>query len=83
MKKILINLKNRWLAETPTIYKWLRNISATVATVALAINTACVAASAMMPSWWERSYPYMIGIGAAIAAVFQLTKKKDGKLPTS
>ena len=74
--KIIGKLVDRWRAETPLIYKRVQASAASLSAIAIAVNTACVSAGAALPEWWVKMFPYLVGIGAAITAIAQFTKKK-------
>ena len=75
--KIIGKLVDRWMAETPLIYKRVQAFAVSLSAIAIAVNTACVSAGATLPEWWVKSFPYMVGVGAAITAIAQFTKKKE------
>lgn len=75
--EIVYKLWNKFKADTPKIAKWVRNISAGISGCALAIMTALLAAQSNIPEWFNKVYPYLIGIPAAIAFVSQFSSKKD------
>lgn len=77
MGRIMQKLKNRWKAETPTLYKKLRNVMTALAAMALAAQTAVTAAGIEIGTTWTKIFAYTIGISAAVAALSQLTKSKD------
>lgn len=72
-----MKIVERWKAETPRIYKRLRNVTASLAAMALAAQTAVTAAGIEIGPMWTKIFAYTIGIGAAIAAMSQLQKKDD------
>lgn len=74
---MLNKLLSKFKADTPKIAKWVRNISAGISGCALAIMTALLAAQSNVPEWFNKIYPYLIGIPAAIAFVSQFSSKKD------
>lgn len=71
--KLWINFK----ADTPKIARRVRNIAAGISGCALAVMTALLAAQSQIPDWFNKIYPYMIGIPAAIAFISQFSSKKD------
>lgn len=75
--KIINKLWTKFKADTPKIAKWIRNISAGISGCALAIMTALLAAQSYIPEWFNRVYPYLIGVPAAIAFISQFSSKKD------
>lgn len=75
--KMLNKLLSKFKADTPKIAKWVRNIAAGISGCALAIMTALLAAQSNVPEWFNKIYPYLIGIPAAIAFVSQFSSKKD------
>ena len=75
-----MNLSRIWenfKADTPKVAKLVRNIAAFVSGCSLAIMTSLVAAQSTIPAWFEKAYPYMIGIPAAIAFISQFSSKKN------
>lgn len=72
MKKIYNNILVRWKAETPKIWKKIRNI-ATVLSVIIPIMSAVDNA----PDWFTSSKWYLLSTSLAIAGISQLQKKKD------
>jgi len=64
----------RFQAKTPKVARRIRNISAFISGVSLAVMTALLSAQATIPDWF---YPYLIGLPAAIAFVFQFAEDKD------
>lgn len=70
-------LISKFKADTPKIAKRVRNIAAGISGCALAIMTALLAAQSNVPEWFNKIYPYLIGIPAAIAFVSQFSSKKD------
>ena len=77
MKKILNKLWTKFKADTPKIAKRVRNISAGISGCALAIMTALLAAQSTIPDWFNKIYPYLIGVPAAVAFISQFSSKKD------
>lgn len=75
--EILNKLLNKFKADTPKIARWVRNIAAGISGCALAIMTALLAAQSNVPEWFNKIYPYLIGIPAAIAFISQFSSKKD------
>ena len=75
--KIIGKLVDRWNAETPRIFKFIQTTSFSISAIAVAINSACMGAGAIMPIWWGTIFPYLVGIGALVTTLAQLTKKKD------
>lgn len=75
--KILNELWNKFKADTPRIAKWIRNVATGISGCALAIMTALLAAQSNIPEWFNKVYPYLIGIPAAIAFISQFSSKKD------
>ena len=71
MKKLIVILKKRWQAETPRLYRRIRNLSMGISGCAVAINAALMAAGARVPEWICTVYPYLVGVPAAIAFVLQ------------
>lgn len=73
-------IKTLWLnfkADTPLIAKRVRNVAAGISGCALAVMTALLAAQSPIPDWFNKIYPYLIGIPAAIAFISQFSSKKD------
>lgn len=75
--KMFNKLISKFKADTPKIAKRVRNIAAGISGCALAIMTALLAAQSNVPEWFNKIYPYLIGIPAAIAFVSQFSSKKD------
>lgn len=76
--KVWINrLGERFQADTPKIAKRIRNISAFVSGLALAVMTALLSAQSAIPEWFNAVYPYLIGVPAAIAFICQFSEKKE------
>ncbi len=75
--KIINKLLSKFKADTPKIAKRVRNIAAGISGCALAIMTALLAAQSNIPEWFNKIYPYLIGIPAAIAFISQFSSKKD------
>lgn len=75
--KIYDKLYKRFIADTPKIAKWIRNTSATISGCALAVMTALLAAQSSIPEWFNKIYPYLIGIPAIVAFISQFSNKKD------
>lgn len=75
--EIFNKLWSKFIADTPKIARWVRNVSAGISGCALAIMTALLAAQSNVPEWFSKIYPYMIGIPAAIAFISQFSSKKD------
>lgn len=72
IKKLWANFK----ADTPKIAKVIRDIAAGISGCALAVMTALLAAQSNIPDWFNKTYPYMIGVPAAIAFISQFFKQK-------
>lgn len=76
---IIKQLWQRFQSDTPRIAKRVRNISAFVSGCALAVMTALLAAQSPIPDWFNRIYPYLIGLPAAIAFISQFSSNdKEG-----
>ncbi len=75
--EIINRLWEKFKADTPKIARWVRNVSACISGCALAIMTALLTAQSNIPEWFNKIYPYMIGIPAAIAFISQFSSKKD------
>lgn len=69
------SIKDRWQATSPLIFRRICNICVGISTVAVAVQTALVAAGANTPQWWTDLFPYLVGIPAGMAAVAKLTKE--------
>lgn len=74
---IIDKLWANFKADTPKIAKRVRNISAGVSGCALAIMTTLITAQSQIPNWFSNTYPYLIGIPAAIAFISQFYKKDE------
>lgn len=77
MNTIIKKLWRKFKSDTPKIARWVRNISAGISGCALAIMTALLAAQSPIPDWFNKTYPYLIGIPAAIAFISQFSSKKQ------
>lgn len=75
MKKVLNIIIERWKAQMPVFFKWIMGIGTSVAAIALAIQMALDSGGATIPEWWEKVYPYLIGIGAGMTASAKFTQK--------
>lgn len=76
MKKVINIIIKRWQAKMPIFFKWIMGIGTGVAAVALAIQMALNSGGAIAPEWWEKLYPYLIGIGAGMTACAKFTQKQ-------
>lgn len=76
MQDIFKKLYKKFIADTPKIARWVRNISAAISGCSLAIMTALLAAQSTIPNWFNTIYPYTIGIPAAIAFISQFSTKE-------
>lgn len=65
----------RWRAETPKVWRWVRNVSATLSAMAVASYTAITAVGIVVSPTWASVFAYVIGVTAAIAALSQFTSK--------
>lgn len=74
MKKVIMEIKNRWKSETPKFFKGIVKIGLSVSGVALAMHLAVIGAGAEEPQWWIDIYPYIIAIPADMAATAKLTR---------
>lgn len=82
MKKVIMEIKNRWKSETPKFFKGIVKIGLSISGVALAMHLAVIGAGAEEPQWWINIYPYIIAIPAGMAATAKLTRTytiKDNK----
>lgn len=82
MNKIKIfwnKIKERFNAETPRVFKKTQLIAGSISIIAIAINTACVNASAVLPTWWITIFPYLVGFGAGLTALAQFTKTNSSE----
>lgn len=75
MKKVLSSIISRWKAETPRIHKRIIRISACVFSVSSFVMATMVACNASPSDWFEKVYPYIIGITAAIAGYSKFQKE--------
>ncbi|MBA7553062.1 hypothetical protein ES705_45647 [subsurface metagenome] len=73
-KKIAIELKDRWQAETPKHFKRMRTGGAIVAGVGLTIKILAAIFPPTMPAGLVALAPELIGIGLAIAGVSQTAR---------
>jgi predicted cation transporter len=72
------NIKKLWLSETPKLWKYIRNISASISAIATAILAAETAAGIDLSNKYKDIIALCIAIGAGISAFSQLHKtKKD------
>jgi hypothetical protein len=74
MKKVIMEIKNRWKSETPKFFKGIVKIGLSISGVALAMHLAVIGAGAGEPQWWIDIYPYIIAIPAGMAATAKLTR---------
>lgn len=77
MTKIFKNLRTRWKAKTPRIFKWIIKIALSISGVSIAIHSALMTAGANEPEWWMGIYPYLVGVPAGMAAVAKITQTYD------
>lgn len=77
MKKVIMEIKNRWKSKTPIFFKNIVKIGLSISGVALAMHLAVLGAGAEEPQWWVNIYPYIIAIPAGMAATAKLTKDSD------
>lgn len=77
MKKLLLRIKERWNAETPRLWKWVRNASATIGTVSTAILVAENTAGGIMSHTSATLLSWGVALGAGMAA-FAQTREKGG-----
>ena len=75
MQNIFKIISKRWRSAMPKFFKWILGIAASISGVALAIQTSLLTAGVCIPTWWETLCPYLIGIGAGMAAVAKLTQE--------
>lgn len=76
MKLLIKTIKERWKAAMPVFFKWIMGIGTAIAGIALSIQLALDSGGATIPEWWEKLYPYLIGIGAGMTATAKFTQKK-------
>lgn len=69
-------LSRRFQADTPKIARRVRNVAAFVSGLSMAVMTALITAQASIPDWFNRIYPYCIGLPAAVAFACQFSEKK-------
>ena len=74
MKKVIMEIKNRWKSETPKFFKGIVKIGLSVSGVALAMHLAVIGAGAEEPQWWITIYPYVVAIPAGMATTAKLTR---------
>jgi hypothetical protein len=74
MKKVIMEIRNRWKSETPKFFKGIVKIGLSISGVALAMHLAVIGAGAGEPQWWIDIYPYIIAIPAGMAATAKLTR---------
>lgn len=74
---IIYTLWEKFKSDTPKIARRVRNISAAISGCALAIMTALLAAQSNIPEWFNKIYPYLIGVPAAIAFISQFSSKNN------
>lgn len=75
MKKVFRIIIKRWKAKMPVFFKWIIGIGTSVAAIALAVQMALNSGGATIPEWWEKIYPYLIGIGAGMTASAKFTQE--------
>ena len=68
-------IKQRWMAETPRVWKFVRNFSASVGAISTAILTAETAAGVELPEIYRKLLALGIAIGAGVAAFSQMHQK--------
>lgn len=71
------NIKQLWLAETPKIWKMIRNIAVTISAVSTAILAAETAAGIEMQNKYKDILAWCIAIGAGISTFSQLHKSNE------
>ena len=76
MKRGVGALSRRFQADTPKIARRVRNVAAFVSGLSMAVMTALITAQASIPEWFNRIYPYCIGLPAAVAFACQFSEKK-------
>jgi len=82
MKKIKLywaQLKARWKADMPKVFKRILFIGSGISGLAIAIHVSLMSAGAMEPEWWVNSYPYVIAFPAGMAFVSKFTRDRDKK----
>lgn len=72
----------RFQSKTPKIARRIRNISAFISGASLAVMTALISAQAIIPEWFNKAYPYLIGLPAAVAFAFQFAEEDDKNVPS-
>lgn len=72
----IITLSRRFQADTPKIARRVRNVAAFVSGLSMAVMTALITAQASIPEWFNRIYPYCIGLPATVAFACQFSEKK-------
>ena len=75
--KTLRELRDRWKAKTPVIFSNIIRVAVGCSSIAVAIQTALVTAGVNIPEWWSSAFPYLVGMGAGMAAVAKLTQQYD------
>ena len=70
MKQIFINIKNRWNAETPKLFKNIQRLGIGLATASTYISTSTIG----LPVWLTSYAPQMAGASVVIALFCQFMK---------
>lgn len=73
LKKVV----DRWRAETPRLWRYVRNASAMVGAVSTAILTAETAVGVDISDGFKKLLAWGVAVGAGMASIAQLHKKND------
>lgn len=80
MEKKWKKIKQLWAAETPKIWKWIRNTATVIGAISAAILTAETAAGIDLTDTVEKKLlAYGIALGAGVAAYAQLHQKNQNE----
>ena len=75
MKKLILELRNRWKSESPLFFKKVMQIGVFISGMSLSMHIAMSSSGANEPTWWINIYPYLIAIPAGMAACAKMTKQ--------
>ena len=75
MKKLILELRNRWKTESPLFFKKVMQIGVFISGMSLAMHLAMDSSGANEPTWWINIYPYLIAIPSGMAACAKMTKQ--------
>ena len=75
MKKLILELRNRWKSESPLFFKKVMQIGVFISSMSLSMHLAMSSSGENEPTWWINIYPYLIAIPAGMAACAKMTKQ--------